>query len=546
MQRRLFGCLLKRKFSFRPAEFSTQEDPLDLFQSRGAPKYEKAIEFNSISNAPKKKSWEARIPKVSKKSNRKTSLQEDKGHAVIKCLRPEFNHYKNQKYEPDQIKLASKGWDHYKSKGDHFTIQLYENDFDSSSYFYGESASFEGLTLEQKVIDALQRIDIERPTIIQEKSIPVVLAGKNALIAAETGCGKTLAYLAPVVQQLIRWNQTSLKERPPNSPLAVILCPSRELASQIGYLAKKLSLLLPFNCTTLLGGSTKKKMMNPNFYDVDLLISTPGVISKMSTIALYDLSYAKHVVVDESDTMLDDSFNEILLRLLKRMKISYFNDPKAEEPTGCQLTLVSATVPTSIYSILEDIVEPDSLERIESPRLHRVMPHVPQTFYRLGLVQKPGKLLQLVKNAALEKKPTLIFSNKTKTCDWISLMLHENGVPTLSLNGDMPSLIRAGIFSQFKNGEVNVLSCTDIASRGLDTNNVKLLINYDFPNFMADYVHRCGRAGRISSPKDCSIVNFVTYPREIQLVHTIEMAVRTMKDLPNVNANIRRLITYRK
>uniref|UniRef100_A0A0A9YSM2 RNA helicase n=1 Tax=Lygus hesperus TaxID=30085 RepID=A0A0A9YSM2_LYGHE len=465
MQRRALSLLLRRNIKINAVEFSTalEQDPLDLFNPKGAPKYEKVLE---ISRPASRKNHVEHKSKTSK--NKKSELL--KGHAVIECQRPEFNHYKNQTYDMKEIPLASKGWNHYKSKGDFFIIKLYENDEDMKYYFHGEVTSFEDLELDNKIVDALKTINILRPTRIQETSIPVILSGKNTLIAAETGCGKTLAYLVPVIQQVIRWNN-ELKDRPPNSPLAMIMCPSRELATQIGTVAKQLSHLLPFSCNTLLGGRTKRMMMNPAFRDVDIQISTPGVISKLSTVGIYDLQGVKHVVLDESDTMMDDSFNEILLRLLKRMKISYKNDPK-NIYDGCQLTLASATIPTSIYTILADCVEPDSLEKVTSHKLHRVLPHVPQTFYRLGLTQKPSKLLHLVKKAVERNEPTLIFSNKSKTCDWISLMLHENGIPISNLNGDMPAEVRQGKFEMFKNGEIPVLSCTDVASRGLDTRNM--------------------------------------------------------------------------
>ncbi|KAF6208170.1 hypothetical protein GE061_016621 [Apolygus lucorum] len=542
MHMRALTLLLRRNIKIKSVEFSTavEQDPLDLFNPKGAPKYEKVLE--SKRPVTTKDREESRNYKAKTSKSKKSYVP--KGHAVIECHRPEFNHYKNQTYDLKEVPLASKGWHHNKSKGDYFVIKLHENVEDMKDYFHGELTSFEDLDLEDKVVDALKNINVLRPTLIQEKSIPVVLSGKNTLIAAETGCGKTLAYLVPVIQQVIRWN-IELRDRPPNSPLAVIMCPSRELATQIGTVAKQLSYSLPFSCNTLLGGHTKRMMMNPAFRDVDIQISTPGVMSKLSTVGIYDLQGVKHVVLDESDTMMDDSFNELLLRLLKRMKISYKNDPQ-NTFDGCQLTLASATIPTSLYSILGDCVEPDSLEKVTSPKLHRVLPHVPQTFYRLGLTQKPPKLLKLVKKALERNEPTLIFSNKTKTCDWIALMLNENGVPVSNLNGDMPSDVRLGKFELFKKGEIPVLSCTDIASRGLDTSNVKLVINYDFPNFMADYVHRCGRVGRYSSPKDSQVVNFVTYAGEIGLVNKIEMAIRTTKDLPNVNANISRIIAYKK
>lgn len=467
--------------------------------------------------------------------------------AVIQCKRPEFNHYKNYHYSKfDTIPLASKGWHHNKSKGDYFKVNVYrEKSKRDSVFWHDEHPTFNGLGLDPDIVTALENLGYTQPTYIQADGIPKIFQHLNTLLAGETGCGKTLAYLVPVIQEVLAWRLLA-PERKYNSPLALVLTPSRELAQQISDVARQFEEKLLFDSGLILGGHTKRMMTNPTFSSVDLLIATIGAMSKLTTTGIYNVSYVRHLVLDEADTLLDDSFNEKLVYYLRHFPLGY-KKPKGIHgfPDLCKLTLVSATMPTSLPAILGNIVQVDSIEKIETKRLHQVMPHVPQLFLRLGQSQKPPQLLQLCKNNAKRKIPTIIFSNRAATCDWVSLFLNENGVKAINLNGDMPVDIRKGKFEEFQNGEVDFLSCTDSASRGLDTIRVKHVINYDFPVYMSDYIHRCGRTGRVGSDDDCFITNFVSGSREVDLVQNIEMSVRKVTLLPNVNANITKIINYK-
>ncbi|KAK9507247.1 hypothetical protein O3M35_007151 [Rhynocoris fuscipes] len=508
--------------------FATEAELLELFEPKEKPHYDRII-------IPEPKAKEETVQNV--------NALKKKEPVLIKCKRSEFNHYKNQKYDKlKAIPLASKGWYHRKSVGDFFSIKIYDENYDRESLYWEGETTFTDLKLESSVIDALKTQGIINPTKIQVDSIPKLLSGRNCLIAAETGCGKTYAFLLPIIEQLLVWNKMN-PDRPPNHPLAVILCPQRELAFQIGSLAKNMSYCLPFTCNTLIGGRTKKKMLNPEFSYVDLLVATPGALSKLISTGIYHLNEVKHIVVDEADTMLDDSFSELLIRILSKVKINYKNPPLSSNvyPDGAQLTLVSATMPKAVYETLEGILETDSLTIVKSKRLHRLLPHVTQTFYRLSVPKKPTKLLQLAKQSLKNRLPTLVFSNKSSTCDWISIMLNDNDVPTVNLNGEMNHAIRLGKFNEFKHGNAMILSCTDVASRGLDTTNVKHILNYDFPIYMADYIHRCGRTGRCGSPSETLVTNFITRHTEVDLLQKIELAVRLQEDLPKVDGNVSKL-----
>ncbi|PNF19193.1 hypothetical protein B7P43_G09601 [Cryptotermes secundus] len=388
----------------------------------------------------------------------------------ISCKRSEYNLYEGQTYGKfESIPLASKGWHHRKSRGDFFTIQKYrENPAICNSSESGISFSDTGLS--SNIIDILEEQEITEPTVIQKDGIPTILEGRNTLLTAETGCGKTLAYLLPMINQILMWRLV-LSEHRFNSPLGVIVSPNRELANQIGEIAETFSRKLMFTSKVLTGGHTKSKIMNPSFEEVDLLVASLGALSKLTTTGIYNMKSVHHVVLDEADTLLDDSFSEKLCRFLRHFQFQFrtATSTLTAVPAGAQMTLVSAVVPTSLTDILSPVIQTDSLVRVTTSQVHRLLPHVPQKFYRLGRSHKPGQLLAMVKSDTAKKHPVIIFSNKSSTCDWISMFLNENGVKCVNLNGKMPLDIRTGKLRLFQSGDVNVISCTDIGSRGINT-----------------------------------------------------------------------------
>ncbi|XP_063618436.1 probable ATP-dependent RNA helicase DDX28 [Cydia splendana] len=458
---------------------------------------------------------------------------------IISCKRPEYNHFEGQSYSKfDGVKLASSGWLHAKSKGDYFTIYGDANKKEEKDVF---KKSFSDIGVRQELIEVLVAQGYELPTAIQAKAIPFILDGYNTAVTAETGCGKTLAYLLPIFQHVLEWKNCVKNEF--NSPLAVIITPSRELATQIGEVAQNMAQNLNLNVTTLVGGRTKQKMLNPPIEYCDILVTTLGAYSKLVTTGIYKIHNVHHMVLDEADTLLDDSFSGKLSHLLKKYQIQ-FKVQHQIPPVGCQLTLVSATLPHELPDSVSAFVDPQSLKTVTTSKIHRILPHVPHKFLRLGKAQKPVELLKLVRADLNLKRPVMIFSNQTPTCDFVAMFLNENGIECININGKMAIPLKAGKFEMFKSGQVNVLSCTDIASRGLDTNRVQHIINYDFPLYTADYIHRCGRTGRLGSAGG-AVTNFVAWPREVRLVQRIEASVRRDKELPHVNANIRRIIEDR-
>lgn len=269
---------------------------------------------------------------------------------LISCKVSKFNQYVETVIPQDakfgSIPLASSGWKHYRAKGDHFTIHPNA----SQEVDTVAEKSFADLQLNEQVIENLKlRLDITQPSSIQCRAFSHILRKDHTLIAAETGCGKTLAYLIPIVQQILSLKQQQ-QNGEMNTPLAVILTPGRELgefsriiffkfnqssnrvgsifcvsitATQIGTVAEKLCSQLDVNVKTVLGGNTKRLMMHPKFEPVDILVGSMGAISKLATTGIYRMQCVRHVVIDEADTMFDDTFSEKLVYFMRRFPVNF-------------------------------------------------------------------------------------------------------------------------------------------------------------------------------------------------------------------------------
>lgn len=197
---------------------------------------------------------------------------------------------------------------------------------------------------------------------------------------------------------------------------------------------------------------------------------------------------------------------------------------------------------TNTEEVFRDIIDTDTLKKVVSNDLHKILPYVTQKFLRSNKADRPENLLRIVKSEVQKKRPVIVFANKSSSSDYVSIFLNNNGINCVNVNGDMLMQIREGRFAQFQNGEVNVLSTTDCIGRGLNTLRARHIINFDFPSHVSDYIHRCGRIGRLGSNKNCYITNFISSLHELDLVRKIEMSARTNNVLEDVNANIRKII----
>lgn len=479
------------------------------------------------------RNFTSRTPCLYKASCASTAAGQKKKIPLITCKNKKLDLYEGDKINKseEEIVLASKGWQHYKSKGDFFTIHPTR---DASNTLI-DAPEFNTLGLNEQLVKNLDvKHDIIKATKLQINTMRQIFDNQHVLLAAETGCGKTHAYLVPIIEKILA-ERENYEDRKFNSPLVLILTPARELAEQIGRMATDLVDGLNLNVKVTVGGKTKQKMLHPSFEDIDILVGSIGAISKLTTSGIFRMDHVKFVVLDESDTLLDESFNEKMSYFLKRFKF-YKNT---------QLILVSATMPTSIDDVFRTIIDTDTLKHVVSEDLHKILPFVTQKFLRMNKSGRPEHLLRIVKADLDKKRPIIIFSNKTPTSDYINIFLNNNGIDSINVNGDMSNNLRAGRFDQFQRGEVNVLSTTDCLGRGINTIRARHIINFDFPMFVADYIHRCGRIGRLGGVENGIITNFISSLAEVDLVRKVEMSARTNYELYNVDANIGKIYRQR-
>ncbi|XP_031618864.1 probable ATP-dependent RNA helicase DDX28 [Contarinia nasturtii] len=471
------------------------------------------------------------------------------GEPLITCRRPEFNLHCGDKKDENakfgSIPLTSDGWHHYKSKGDFFIIHP-ENSIEDVTQKPEYNQSFENYDIHPELcINLGGRLNMSRTTFIQHKAMPMILDNQHTLIAAETGCGKTIAYLLPIIQNVLKRKHTIDKDEPPefNMPKVLIITPGRELATQIGEVCEDLCHGLDVKTKVLIGGHTKSIMMNPPINQIDILIATMGSLSKLITTNIYRMDKVRHVVLDEADTLLDDSFSGKLRYILKRFP--FHKNVKRCEPNevATQLVLASATMPTNISNSLESIIDPSTINEAVSPYLHKIMPNITQKFIRMRKSHRPAELLKIIKKDLDRKRPVIVFSNKRESSDFVSIFLNDHDIEACSMNNSLIEKIRRQQFKKFQSGQVNVLSTTDLASRGLDTKRACHVINFEFPMYISDYIHRCGRIGRYTSETNCQVTNFISGMNQLNLVRKIEHAVRTKGILPDVNANVTKIIT---
>ncbi|XP_010002738.1 PREDICTED: probable ATP-dependent RNA helicase DDX28 [Chaetura pelagica] len=199
---------------------------------------------------------------------------------------------------------------------------------------------------------------------------------------------------------------------------------------------------------------------------------------------------------------------------------------------------VGATFPAGLSETLSKFTDVGRFVTLSSKSLHRLPPHVPQKFVRLKGRDKLPELLQLLKERSASSGAVLIFCNSASTVNWLGYILDDHKIKHLRLQGQMSADARAGIFASFQKGDVSVLVCTDLASRGLDTSSVQLVVNYDFPDTLQDYLHRAGRVGRVGSKAPGVVVSFVTHRWDVDLVRKIETAARKKTGLPGMDSSI--------
>ncbi|XP_030326850.1 probable ATP-dependent RNA helicase DDX28 [Strigops habroptila] len=484
-----------------------------------------------------------------RKQGEKAAAPPRSGKLLLRSRRPELSQPRWQTVGRwEQPQLVSAGWKHKKACGDYFQLepsQAAAPALQAPPPDAGQGPSFDEMGLQPALLAGLGGLSISRPTAVQRIAIPALRRGRSALCAAETGSGKTLAYLLPLLDGLLSRPAAPEVEAAaagPAAPRGLVVLPSRELALQVGAVAAALCRPAGLHVRGLTGGGAAgglRRQLRAPPPGPAVLLGTPGALREALRRRFLALERLRWMVLDEADTLMDDSFAGMLEEILAHAPVA----AGAPGPAGpgeerTQVVVVGATFPTGLSQTVGKFTDVGQFVTLATQSLHRLPPHVQQKFVRIKGQDKLPELLQLLKEHPASSGAILIFCKSASTVNWLGYILDDHKIKHLRLQGQMSAAARAGIFASFQKGDVSVLVCTDLASRGLDTSSVQLVVNYDFPDTLQDYLHRVGRVGRVGSKTPGAVVSFVTHRWDVDLVRKIETAARKRTGLPGMDSSI--------
>ncbi len=371
-------------------------------------------------------------------------------------------------------------------------------------------ARFDTLPLDPKILAA-----IAYPTMtpIQAKAIPLVLAGRDVMGAAQTGTGKTAAFSIPLLQKMMKHENPSMS--PARHPVrAIVLAPTRELAIQVADNVKTYASKCNLRSAVVFGGMNMKEQTIELKAGVEVLIATPGRLIDHIEAKNCNLSQVEYVVLDEADRMLDIGFLPDLQRIL-----SYL-------PKTRQTLLFSATFSPEIKKLAQSYLQDPVL--VEVARPNQAATNVEQRFYKVDDDDKRAVIRQIIRDRAIRQ--CIVFVNSKLGASRLARAFERDGLKTAALHGDKSQDERLKALAAFKAGEMDLLVATDVAARGIDIAALPAVFNYDIPFNAEDYVHRIGRTGRAGASG--LAVSLVT-GGDARLMADIE---KILKSKPNVES----------
>ena len=335
---------------------------------------------------------------------------------------------------------------------------------------------FDELPLADEVLDALWDMHFDECTPVQEHTIPVILDGKDVISCAQTGTGKTAAFILPLLTNLL------YDDHDPNKLNAIIMAPTRELAQQIDQQMEGFGYYVPFSSVAVYGGNDSQAWGTQSAglqRGADIVIATPGRLLSLMNIYDIDFSGVKYFILDEADRMLDMGFYDDIMAVVNRL------------PKERQTIMFSATMPTNIRKMAKAIMNSPAEVQIA---ISRPPETINQQAADLFEAQKNDYLKLLLKDRSLKK--VIVFVGKKQRVKDLTRALRAIHIDARAMHSDLEQKERDEVMLDFRNGKVDVLVATDIVSRGIDVDDIPLVINYDVPRDAEDYVHRIGRTAR--------------------------------------------------
>jgi len=341
--------------------------------------------------------------------------------------------------------------------------------------------TFTEIGIIKPILKALEAEGYKNPTPIQQKSIPILLKGKDLLGCAQTGTGKTAAFAIPIIQHLYL---NSNNEKGLRKIKTLIVTPTRELAIQIGDSFTSYARHTGIKNTVIFGGVKQTNQVLALRRGVDVLVATPGRLLDLMNQGIILLRDIEFFVLDEADRMLDMGFIHDIKKIIAKL------------PSKRQSLFFSATMPADIVDLSHKILGSHP-ERIVIKPEQATAEKVGQKIYFVSKRNKIKLLIYLLETEP--KSAVLVFSRTKHGANKIVKLLKQANITAEAIHGNKSQLVRQKALNNFKNGNINVLVATDIASRGIDIEELPLVINYDLPNIPETYVHRIGRTGRASA-----------------------------------------------
>ena len=341
--------------------------------------------------------------------------------------------------------------------------------------------------MENGFLDALGEMNLKEGTPVQEQPIPVILEGRDLIGGAQTGTGKTAAYLLPVINQLSKGGY------PADAINCVIMAPTRELAQQIDQQMEGFSYFMPVSSVAIYGGNDgirfeqEKKGLT---LGADVVIATPGRLISHLSLGYVDLSKVSFFILDEADRMLDMGFSDDIMQIVKYL------------PKERQTIMFSATMPAKIQQLAKTILnDPAEVKIAVSKPADKII--------QAAYVCYEGQKLNIIQNLFKEQKPerVIIFASSKLKVKEVAQALKRLNLNVGEMHSDLDQSQRDEIMHEFRNGRISMLVATDIVARGIDIDDIRLVINYDVPHDNEDYVHRIGRTARANN--DGCAITFV-------------------------------------
>ncbi|ACO76614.1 ATP-dependent RNA helicase, DEAD box family [Azotobacter vinelandii CA] len=368
--------------------------------------------------------------------------------------------------------------------------------------------SFASLGLSEALVRAVEAAGYAQPTPVQQRAIPAVLQGRDLMVAAQTGTGKTGGFALPVLERLFPGGHPDKEHRHgPRQARVLVLTPTRELAAQVHDSFKLYARDLKLVSACIFGGVGMNPQVQALSRGVDVLVACPGRLLDLVGQGSVDLSHVEILVLDEADRMLDMGFIHDVKKVLAKL------------PPKRQNLLFSATFSADIVNLTNKLLHDP--ERIEVTPPNTTVERIEQRVFRLPAGHKRALLAHLVTQGAWEQ--VLVFTRTKHGANRLAEYLDKHGLPAAAIHGNKSQNARTKALADFKSGTIRILVATDIAARGLDIDQLPHVVNFELPNVEEDYVHRIGRTGRAGRSGEA--ISLVA-PDEEKLLKSIERMTR--------------------